>query len=108
MRRERELGAEAPLADPGVAIVAALIAGVIAVNLLTESTVLWVYPVALGWLALSAVYRDVTMTAAGVALAVIATAIIAVDPATPGLWAQGAVALLLLAAGLAGRARERA
>ena len=42
LRREQALGAEAPLADPAAAIVAALIAGVIAVNQLTETaTVAW-------------------------------------------------------------------
>ena len=108
LRRERALGAEAPAADPGVLVVLAMLAGVVAVNLLTEDTVLWAYPVALGWLALAAVYRDPPMSAAGVALAVVATAMLALDPAHAGLWTQLALALLLLAAGLASRARERA
>ena len=108
MRREQALGAEAPIADPGAGVFAATVAGVIAVNQLTDSQVAWAYPVALGWLALGALYRDALMTAAGVALAVIATVIIAVDPGGAALWAQLALALLLIAAGLAGRARERA
>ena len=108
LRRERALGAEAPMTGPGAWIAAALIAGVIAVNLLTEDTVLWAYPVALGWLGLAAVYRDPPMSAAGVALAAVATAMLALDPAHAGLWTQLALALLLLAAGLASRARERA
>jgi hypothetical protein len=108
LRRERELGAEAPLADPGSAIFAATVAGVIVLNQLTDSPVAWAYAVAAGWLALGAVLRDALMTAAGVALAVIATGIVAVEPSGAGLWAQLALALLLIAAGVAGRAQERA
>ncbi len=76
------------MTDPGVLVVAALIAGVIAINLLTESTVAWAYPVALGWLGLAAVYRDPPMSAAAAALAVTATAMLALDPAHAGLWTQ--------------------
>ncbi len=108
VQRERALGAEAPMADAGAWIAVALIAGVIAVNLLTGDSVLWAYPVALGWLGLGTVYRDPPMRAAGVALAAVATAMLALDPAHASLWTQLALALLLLAAGLASRARERA
>ena len=83
-------------------------AGVVVVNQLTDSGVAWAYPVAAGWLAIGALYRDAPMTAAAIALALIATAISVVDPSTPGLWTQLAMGLLLIAAALAERAQDRA
>jgi hypothetical protein len=44
---------------------------------------------------------------AAVALAAIGTAILAVEPGGAGLWAQLTLAVLLLAAGLTGRAWDR-
>ena len=108
MRRERELGAQARAADPALGIFFAIVAGIIVVNQLTESQVAWAYPVAVGWLAVGAVYRYRLMTAAGVALALIATAVIAIEPSGAGAWTQLAMSLLLIAAGLAGRRQERA
>jgi hypothetical protein len=111
MRHERALGAEARLADPANAILLALIAGVVIVHRLTDGSfgqVAWLYPVALGWLGFAALYRDGPMLAAAVALAAIGTAIIAIEPAEPWIWAQLTMALLLIAAGLVERAWERA
>jgi hypothetical protein len=107
-RREQAIGAEARTGDPALGILAAIVAGVIAANQLTESPVAWALPVAVGWLAIGGVYRDGLMTAAGAALAVIATALLVADPAGAWAWSQLAMALLLVAAGLAGRAAERA
>jgi hypothetical protein len=47
------------------------------------------------------------MCAAAVALAAIGTAIVAVEPDSAELWAQLTLAVLLLAAGLTGRAWDR-
>ncbi len=110
MRRERELGAEARVADPELGIFIAIIAGIAVVNALTSGTfgkVAWAYPVAAGWLALAALYRDAAMGAAGVAFVAVATAIFVLEPGSEGLWTQLALAILLVAAGLAGLARER-
>jgi hypothetical protein len=109
-RRERELGAESRL-DASFGIFGATIAGVVAVNLLTDGIVdqaAWGYPVAAGWLAIAYVYREALMAAAGVALAAVATVVIAVQPDSPGLWVQLALALLLIAVGLVGRVRDDA
>jgi hypothetical protein len=67
----------------------------------------WIYAVAAGWLAMAALYRDALMGAAAVALAAIGIAVAAMELHSPGLWVQGAMALLLVAAGLAGRSWER-
>jgi len=105
IRRERALGAEAPVRDPDLGIFVAIVAGVIVLNQLTDSPVAWAYPVAVGWVAVGAFYREALMTASGVALAAIARALLATDPNGAGLWCQLALALLLVTAGLAGRAR---
>jgi hypothetical protein len=110
VRRERALGAESRWTDPAMGILAAIAAGIFALNQLTSGSfgdVAWIYAVAAGWAAMAALYRDALMGAAAVALAVIGTGVAAVEPASPGLWAQGALALLLVAAGVAGRSWER-
>jgi hypothetical protein len=106
-RREREIGAEAPLADPALLVVGLIIAGVLLVNGVTDSDVAWAYPVAAGWLALAVIDRDLLLGAAGAALLVIATGVIAIAPADAWAWTQGAMAALLIAAGLVGRAWQR-
>jgi hypothetical protein len=106
VRRERALGVEARAAGPGLGIFVATVAGVIVINRLTDDDAAWAYAVAAGWLAIGAVYRDPLMTAAGAALGVIATGLIAVEPGHAGLWAQLVLALLLIAVGLAQRASE--
>jgi hypothetical protein len=111
MRRERELGAEARITDPEFGIFLVMIAGIAAVNALTSGTfgkVAWAYPVAAAWLVLAARYRDAAMRTAGVAFIAAATAIFVLEPGSEGLWTQLAMAILLIAAGLAGQARERA
>ena len=108
LRRERALGAEAPIADPGAWIAVALIAGVIAVNLLTEDSVLWAYPVALGWLGLAPCTAIPRCPRPASRSPSSRRRCSPLDPAHAGLWTQLALALLLLAAGLASRARERA
>jgi hypothetical protein len=109
MRNESRLGAEARLADPANAVLIALIAGVVLVNRVTDGDfgdVAWVYPVAAGWLGFAALYRDAPLAAAAGALVAIGTAIVAIDPADPWIWAQLTMALLLLAAGLVEKAWE--
>jgi hypothetical protein len=105
VRRERALGAEAPVNDPDLAIFVAIVVAVVIVNRLTDSAVAWAYPVAAGWVAIGAVYRESLMTAAGVALAVIATVLLVAEPSGAGLWCQLALGLLLVGAGIAGRER---
>jgi hypothetical protein len=106
-KREREIGAEAPLADPSLLIVGLITAGVLLVNGVTDSDVAWSYVVAAGWLALAAIYRDVLLLAAGVALAVIATGVVAVGPDHAWAWVQLPMALMLIGIGLVGRAWGR-
>lgn len=106
-RRERAIGAEAPIADPALIVFGLIIAGVLAINALTESDAAWGYPVAAGWLAIAARYRDALMCAAGVALLVITTGVIAVDPVDAWAWVQLPMAGLLIAAGLTARAWDR-
>jgi hypothetical protein len=109
MRNESRLGAEARLADPANAVLIALIAGVVLTNRLTDGDfgqVAWIYPVGLGWLGFAALYRDAPLAAAAAALLAIGTAIVAVEPAEPWIWANVSMALLLLAAGITEKAWE--
>ena len=97
------------MADAGAWIAVALIAGVIAVNLLTEDTVLWAYPVALGWLGLGGrVPRSPDVARPASRSPPSRRRCSRSTRPMPSLWTQLALALLLLAAGLASRARERA
>ncbi len=57
--------------------------------------------------AIGAIYRDVLMAGAAFALTAIAIATIAVDPPDGWAWTQGAMAALLIAAGIVGRSWER-
>jgi hypothetical protein len=111
VRNESRLGAQAKLADPASGILLALIAGVVVAHQLTDGSfgqVAWIYPVAAGWLGLAALFRDGPLCAAAVALLAVGTAIVAIEPAEPWIWANVTMALLLLAAGLVARAWERA
>jgi hypothetical protein len=111
LRRERTLGAEARLGDPANAILLALIAGVVVVHQLTDGSfgqIAWIYPVAAGWLGIAWLLRDAPLGAAGVLLAAIGTVLVVIEPAEPWFWSQLTMALLLLAAGLVERTRERA
>lgn len=106
VRRERALGAESRLPDASFAVLAGIAAGVVAAHALTSGTlgeVAWTFPVAAGWLALAALYRDALMAAAAAGLAAVALALLAAAPDHAGLWAQGAMGALLITAGLAGR-----
>jgi hypothetical protein len=107
VRREREIGAEAPFADPALLVVGLIASGVLLVNGVTGSDVAWSYVVAAGWLALAAIYRDGLLLTAGVALAAIATGVIAVGPESAWAWVQLPMALMLVAIGLVGRAWGR-
>ena len=107
IRREREIGAEAPLADPALLIVGLITAGVLFVNSVTESDAAWGFVVAAGWLALAAIYRDALLLTAGVALLVITTGVVAVEPEYAWAWVQLPMALMLIAIGLVGRAWGR-
>jgi hypothetical protein len=107
VRREREIGAEAPLADPALLVVGLITAGVLLVNGATDSDVAWSYVVAAGWLGLAAIYRDELLLTAGVALAVIATGVIAIGPEDAWAWVQLPMALMLIAIGVVGRAWGR-
>jgi hypothetical protein len=111
LRRERTLGAETRVLEPATGILLALFAGVLVVHQLTDGSlgqVAWLYPVAAGWLGIAWLFRDAPLCAAAVALAAVGIALVAIEPAEPGLWAQLTMALLLLAAGTVERARERA
>jgi hypothetical protein len=97
VRLERELGVESRPTDPILAIVAAIVAAAI---LLDGELVLFV--AAAGTLAVGVLLRDRYEVAAGVAIAAVGAAILALDPAEPWLWGNLGLGLSLLAAGLAG------
>ncbi len=54
-RREREVGAEAPLADPALLVFGLIVVACLAINSLADSDAAWGYAVVLGWLAIAAV-----------------------------------------------------
>jgi hypothetical protein len=111
VRRERALGVESRVWDPTVGVVLAMFAGIVAANALIDGEtagVIALYPAAVGTLALAALLRDPVEAAAGVALTVVAAAVLAADPAHPWPWAALGLGLTMLIAGLAGRAREAA
>jgi len=110
-QRERAIGAEARLGDPSTLVFLGTVGGVALAHALTDGAfgeIAWIYPVAAGWLALAVLYREVSMGVAAGAFLVIGTAFGAAGVHHAGLWAQGAMALLLIATGLLGRTRERA
>jgi hypothetical protein len=97
VRQERELGLESRPTDPILAIVAAI---VVAAILLDGELVLFV--AAAGTFAVGLLLRDRFELAAGVAIAGVGAAILALDPAEPWLWGNLGLGLCLLAAGVAG------
>jgi hypothetical protein len=97
VRLERELGVESRPTDPVLAIVAAIVAAAI---LLDGELVLFV--AAAGTLAIGLLLRDRYELAASAAIAAVAVAVLALDPAEPWLWGNLGLGLSLLAAGLAG------
>ena len=97
VRLERELGLEGRPADPVLGIVAAIVTAAV---LLDGELALLV--AAAGTLAVGLLLRDRSELAAGAAIAAVAVAILAVDPAEPWLWGNLGLGLSLLGAGLAG------
>lgn len=111
VRGERELGVESRAWDPAVAIVAAMIAGIVGANVLIDGDtagVVALYPAAAGTLALAALLRDQVEAVAGYVLAVLASALLAIDPSEPWTWAALGLGVTMAGAGLAGRARAAA
>jgi hypothetical protein len=102
MRLERELGVEGRIWDATGGIVLAMIAGIVLVNRLTDVEVAGLYVGAAGAIAIGAQLRDPIEAAAGVAIAVLATAIILVDPSEPWVWGNVGLGAALMAAGAAG------
>jgi hypothetical protein len=103
VRAERELGVESKPADPTLGILAAIVAAAI---LLDGDVVMFV--AAAGTLAVGLLLRDRLEIAAGLAIAAVGAAILAVDPGEPWLWGNLGLGLALLAAGLAGARSARA
>ncbi len=107
-RVEKSLGVQSPILDQSTLVVLALIVGVVAANVLAEgdaSAFAPTYVGAAGTLALGVVLRDRVELAAGLAIALVATAVAVTDPAEPGAWANLGLGLALLVAGLVGRER---
>lgn len=98
---ERELGVETRGGDASTAIVLAMIAGIVVLNSVADAGL---FAGAAGMVALGYVLRDRIEAAAGVALAVVAAAVLLLDPTEPGIWGNLGLGLVLVAAGLAGRA----
>jgi hypothetical protein len=109
-RVERALGVESPMVDASTFILLALVAGVVAANVLTEgdgaaNAFAPLYVGAAGTIAMGLVLRDHIELAAGVAIAVVATGVAVVSPTDPGIWGNLGLGLALLVAGLVGRER---
>jgi hypothetical protein len=102
VRLERDLGVESRAWDATGAIVLAMIAGIVLVNRLTDVEVAGLYVGAAAALAIAYVLRDPIEAAAGVGIAVVATAIIVIDPSAPGVWGNLGLGAVLVAAGVAG------
>ena len=107
-RVESELGVISPTIDASTLVLLALIAGVVAANVLAEgdaSAYAPTYVGAAGTVAMGLVLRDRVELAAGVAIALVATAVALLSPEMPGAWANLGLGLSLLVAGLVGRER---
>jgi hypothetical protein len=107
-RVEESLGVRSSFLDASTLVVLALIVGVVAANVLAEghaSAFAPTYVGAAGTLALGVVLRDRVELAAGLAIALVATAVAVTSPAEPGAWANLGLGLSLLVAGLVGRER---
>jgi hypothetical protein len=105
---ERALGVQSPAWDASTTIVLVLIVGVVLANALTDGDANAAAPLYVGaacTVALGHVLHDRIELAAGVAIAAVATAVVALDPSEPGIWGNFGLGLALFAAGVAGRAR---
>jgi len=110
IRRERELGVVSSAFGVDEAIFAALIAGIFVVNAVVDGSAgagAGIYPAAVGIAALGILHRDRAELAAGIAFALLATVVIAIDPTEPMALINGGVGAILIAAALAGRKAER-
>lgn len=108
MRIERALGVESRAWDAPGAIVLTMIGGIVAANVLTDSAAAPLHVAAAGTVALGVLLHDRIEVAAGAAIAAVASALLLADPERPGGWAALGLAVVLVLAGLAGRARDRA
>jgi hypothetical protein len=107
-RVEQSLGVQSPMVDASTFVLLALIAGVVAANVLTDGDANAFAPTyvgAAGTLAMGVVLRDRVELAAGAAIALVATAVALLAPGRPGAWANLGLGLVLLVAGLVGRER---
>jgi hypothetical protein len=107
-RVEESLGVRSSILDASTLVVLALVAGVVAANVLAEgeaSAFAPTYVGAAGTLALGVVLRDRVELAAGIAIALVATAVAVTSPAEPGAWANLGLGVSLFVAGLVGRER---
>lgn len=87
-------------------IVATMVLGAIAVGWATAgdfSEAGWIFPIGAGLLAIGALESSPLDAAIGVALLMVAGALIAIEPAEPGTWAALLAGTILLAGGLAVR-----
>jgi hypothetical protein len=105
-RQEHALGVSTPWFDGSMLILLLMFAGIVAANIFTTELANAVMPLsvaALGIVALGLYLRDRIDVAAGIAVAVVATAIAAIGPEHPGQWGNLGIAVVLVVAGLAGR-----
>lgn len=108
MKTERAVGAESRSWDAAASIALAIVAAVVGVSLLTDGelgAIAPLYPAAAGTIALGLVLRDPIEAAAGLAIAVIATAILVLGPGEPWVWGNLGLGLTLVVAGVVGRTR---
>ena len=100
---ERELGLDGRVWDVVTGITCALVIGVVLANLLIEAPLAPLVLAVLALLAYGYVLRDPFELAAGGGLGIALVAIALLDPSSPGAWGNGALGVILLAAGIAGR-----
>jgi hypothetical protein len=100
---ERELGLDGRVWDVVTGITCALVIGVVLANLLIEAPLAPLVLAVLALLAYGYVLRDPFELAAGGGLWIALVAIALLDPSSPGAWGNGALGVILLAAGIAGR-----
>jgi hypothetical protein len=110
-RVERELGIESRPLDASGGMFLALIGGVVAANVLLDGDLGAAGPLyvgAAGMLGFAWLWGDRVIAATAAAIALVATAVLAIGPSEPGAWANAGLGAALVVAGILGRRRELA
>ena len=111
LRIERELGVDGRAWDASGTLLIALLTGVVIANAVFAGDLraaMPLYAAAAGLTGFAVLWGDAREAAAAAGIALVATAVLVASPETPGVWANLGLGVVLLAAGLAGRAAWRA